>query len=98
MIKTIIPTLMLTILAVLIQVVSPNKYLGMLIFTMIWNVLTGLSFLAIGHNGWFFTSIPSFEYSDLNGYGHFAQTTLCLIERFIKFLSLSATLAAACAV
>lgn len=75
LIKTLLPMVMMTILAVLIQILSPNKYLGMLIFVFIWVVLGGTAQLGLVHNMWLFTSIPTFDYSDLNQYGHFMQTS-----------------------
>jgi ABC-2 type transport system permease protein len=76
LIKTLLPMLMMIILAVSIQIFSPNKYLGMLIFVIIWMVLGGVAQLGLVHNMWLFASIPVFEYSDLNGYGHFMSTVV----------------------
>ncbi len=72
----IIPMVMMTILAFFIQVVSSNKYLGMLIFVGIFILQMTLSNLGFEHNLWHFAIAPNVVYSDLNQYGHFLEANL----------------------
>lgn len=69
----IIPTVMMTVLAIFIQVLSPNKYIGMLIFVGFFIANIVLSQLGLEHRMWSFARTPSLTYSDLNQYGHFLQ-------------------------
>ena len=70
----VMPFCLLVVLAFLIQVLSPNKYVGMLIFVGYNFVTIAFSQIGIEHNMFNFASAPSMQYSDLNGYGWFMQT------------------------
>lgn len=65
--------LMLAVLAFFIQVVSPNKYVGMLILAAYFVTTLVFSQLGIEHHMWRFGSTPQVLYSDLNGYGWFLK-------------------------
>lgn len=69
----IVPMVMTTILAILIQVLSPNKYIGMMIFVGYIISTVVLSQLGLEHNMWHFGEAPGMVYSDINQYGHFLQ-------------------------
>ena len=71
----VIPMMMNTILAIFIQVLSPNKYIGMMILAAYFVVSIVLSQLGLEHNMWHFASTPSAVYSDINQYGHFMEST-----------------------
>lgn len=64
-----LPWMMLTVLAFLLQIISPNKYAGMFLFVLF--VISGLVMepLGLGHNMFRFSKSPAIIYSDLNGYG-----------------------------
>lgn len=64
-----LPWIYLTSLAFLIQVLSPNKYMGMLIFVAYFLVSITFSQLGFEHNMFRFGASPPMAYSDLNGYG-----------------------------
>ncbi len=69
-----LPWILLTILAFFIQVLSPNKYIGMLIF--VGYSFVSLAFNAIGveHNMFNYAVAPPLQYSDMNEYGWMMQT------------------------
>ncbi|PKG96036.1 M1 family aminopeptidase [Paraglaciecola sp. MB-3u-78] len=70
----VLPFCLTVVLAFLIQVLSPNKYVGMLIF--VGYIFVSIAFPQIGieHNMFNFGAAPVLQYSDLNGYGWFMQT------------------------
>ncbi|MEO2282007.1 ABC transporter permease/M1 family aminopeptidase [Pseudoalteromonas pernae] len=68
---TMVPLIMTTILAFFFQVISPNKYVGMLLFIVYYAVNMVLSNYGFSHNMYRFASSPAAPYSDLNTYGHF---------------------------
>jgi len=70
----VLPFCLTVVLAFLIQVLSPNKYVGMLIF--VGYIFISIVFPQIGieHNMFNFGAAPVLQYSDLNGYGWFIQT------------------------
>jgi ABC-2 type transport system permease protein len=70
----VLPFCLLVVLAFLIQVLSPNKYVGMLIFVGYIFVSMAFGPIGIEHNMFNFGGAPVMQYSDLNGYGWFMQT------------------------
>ena len=70
----VLPFCLTVVLAFLIQVLSPNKYVGMLIFVGYIFVSIPFSQIGIEHNMFNFGAAPVLQYSDLNGYGWFIQT------------------------
>src|SRR4030095_11806779 len=75
---------MLCILAVVIQAISPNKWLGMLLTLGIYIALLSLGELGFDHVLYNF-SIPNFVYSDMNGFGHFNTSLFSLIAYWGAF-------------
>ena len=70
----VLPFCLTIVLAFLIQVLSPNKYVGMLLFVAYNFVAIAFSQIGIEHNMFSFAASPFMQYSDLNGYGWFLQT------------------------
>ena len=70
----VLPFCLLIVLAFLLQVLSPNKYVGMLIFVGYIIVSSVFGQIGIEHNMFNFGAAPIMQYSDLNGYGWFIQT------------------------
>ncbi|MFT4940896.1 MAG: ABC-2 type transport system permease protein [Paraglaciecola sp.] len=64
-----LPFCLLAVLSFFIQALSPNKYVGMLIF--VGYIFVSIIFNQIGveHNMFNFAAAPIMQYSDLNGYG-----------------------------
>jgi len=67
-----IPFLLLAVLAVFLQVLSNNKFLGYLL-TIAWLVISiiGFDLLHWEHHLYNYGTAPATPYSDLNGFGHF---------------------------
>ena len=72
----IVPMVMNAVLAVFIQVLSPNKYAGMLIFIGFFIANIVLSQLGLEHRLFHFARSPSIIYSDINQYGFFLTSKL----------------------
>ncbi|HYV03047.1 MAG TPA: ABC transporter permease subunit [Blastocatellia bacterium] len=75
---------MLCILAVVIQAISPNKWVGLLL-TLGANIAL-LSLEPMGYNHVLYNfSIPEAIYSDMNGFGHFTRPVFSLIAYWGAF-------------
>jgi ABC-type transport system involved in multi-copper enzyme maturation permease subunit len=72
-----VPFLLLAVLAVFIQVLSNNKFLGYLL-TIVWLVASTIGFglLHWDHHLYNYGTAPETPYSDLNGFGHFLPARL----------------------
>ncbi len=72
-----IPFALLAVLAVFLQVLSNNKFLGYLL-TIVWLVLSAIGFdlLHWEQHIYNYGTTPGAPYSDLNGYGHFLKGVL----------------------
>ena len=61
------------VLAVFLQVVAYNKYVGFLLMILFIVGGPALSALDFNHNLYFYGGVPNAPYSDMNGYGHFVK-------------------------
>lgn len=68
--------LMLAALAIFAQVISGNKWLGMLIMVVVMISQMVLSNMGFEHKLYQFGSTTSVPYTDMNGYGHFLGIAL----------------------
>ncbi|MGH9845187.1 MAG: hypothetical protein ACREEM_41245 [Blastocatellia bacterium] len=75
---------MLCILAVIIQTLSPNKWLGSLVTLGVYIGLLSLEPMGFDHVLYNF-NIPFAPYSDMNGYGHFTKPVFALIAYWGAF-------------
>src|SRR5215510_1271638 len=75
---------MLCILAVVIQAISPDKWLGMLLTLGVYIALLSLKLMGFDHVLYNF-SIPDAVYSDMNGFGHSAKPAFSLIAYWGAF-------------
>ena len=64
----------LVVLSFLLQTMSPNKYIGMLLFVGYFFVSIVFNELGIEHNMFQFGQAPLLQYSDMNGYGWMLTT------------------------
>jgi ABC-2 type transport system permease protein len=64
-----LPFFLLAVLSFFIQALSPNKYVGMLIFVGYIFVSIVFNQIGVEHNMFNFSAAPIMQYSDLNGYG-----------------------------
>jgi ABC-type transport system involved in multi-copper enzyme maturation permease subunit len=78
---------LLAVLAVFVQVVSANKWLGMVVFLGVFLGFQALPSLGFEHALYLF-QVPGAPYSDMNGYGHF----------WTRLVSVTAYLAAFCVI
>jgi ABC-2 type transport system permease protein len=72
-----IPFVLIAVLALFLQVMSNNKFLGYLL-SILWVAASsiGFSLLHWDHNLYNYGSGPSVPYSDMNGFGHFLTGAL----------------------
>ena len=72
-----VPFVLLAVLALFLQVLSNNKFLGYLL-TIVWLVLSTIGFglLHWEQNLYNYGSAPDVPYSDMNGFGHFLKGAL----------------------
>jgi hypothetical protein len=75
---------MLLILALVIQTISPNKWMGLLLTMGVHICLSGLGRMGLDHALINF-SIPEAVYSDMNGFGHFIKPVFSLIAYWGAF-------------
>jgi ABC-2 type transport system permease protein len=68
---TLIPLIFNAVLAFFLQVISPNKYIGMMLFVLFIISSLTLSSFGFSHNMFQFSNAPQVLYSDINGYGTF---------------------------
>lgn len=71
---TALPLCLNVTMAFLIQVLSPGKFIGMLIFVGYLIIASVLQSMGLEHNMYSFGGSPTLQYSDLNGYGWYLQT------------------------
>ena len=67
------PLILTAILAFFLQVISPNKYFGMMLFVLYIISTITLSNFGFSHNMFQYANAPTVQYSDINGYGYFLQ-------------------------
>lgn len=72
----LLPFVFTAVLAFLLQVLSPNKYIGMLLFVLYFIVSITISNFGFSHHMFRFASSPNLFYSDINQYGDFLSTDL----------------------
>lgn len=72
----LLPMLMTAVLAVFVQVLSPNKFAGIGIMVVFIIVQLTLSSIGLEHNMYSFPNSPMHMYSDINGYGHYLTPQL----------------------
>jgi len=75
---------MLAMLAVLVQVLSPGKWSGMVLVLLVFVALLALPAFRSGHLLYGFR-IPPVVYSDMNGFGHYQLQTYALIAYWSAF-------------
>lgn len=78
---------MLTVLAVVIQVVGPGKWSGMVITVAVYALLLALPDLGF-ENLLYGFQIPFVIYTDINGFGHYRVPTLSLAAYWSAFCAL----------
>jgi ABC-2 type transport system permease protein len=69
-----LPFMLSAVLAVLLQTLSPNKFVGIGLFVLYIVSTLILYNLGLEHRAFNFSAAPLLTYSDINGYGPYAQT------------------------
>ncbi len=87
-----LPLLMTVVLAFFLQVISPNKYVGMLLFVVYIIGSLVLSNFGFSHNMFHFAEAPALQYSDVNGFGHFLTAHAWYMLYWMGFCLILATL------
>ena len=78
---------MLCVLAVLVQVLSPGKWSGMVLVLLVFVAVFALPALGVEHLLYGFR-IPRVVHSDMNGFGHYRLQTYALIAYWSAFCAL----------
>ena len=73
---TTLQFLLLAALALFLQVIANNKFLGYLFIVIFYVSAMALGALDFDHNLYNYGSVPAAPYSDMNGYGHFLPAYL----------------------
>jgi ABC-type transport system involved in multi-copper enzyme maturation permease subunit len=68
-----IPFLLIAVLALFLQTITNNKYVGYLLMVLYFISTAVLTALDFDHNLYRYASAPSAPYSDMNGFGHFVK-------------------------
>jgi len=71
MMELIVPTALLAALAIFLQVLLNNRWLGMAAMLIYFVASLVMSQVGFDHNLYQYGSAPGAPYSDMNGYGHF---------------------------
>jgi hypothetical protein len=66
-----LPFILMGLMAVVLQVVTNNKFIGYLLMIVLMVSQVVMSVLHFDHNLYNFAGLPRTPYSDMNGYGHF---------------------------
>ena len=68
-----LPFILMGLIAIVLQVVTNNKFIGylLMIVLMVWQVVAGV--MHLDHNLYNIAGLPKTPYSDINGYGHFVE-------------------------
>ncbi len=68
-----LPLFLFAILTLLIQTLTPNKYLGMLLNFGVAALILFSQRMGIEHYLLRFATVPDMNYSDMNGFGHYTK-------------------------
>ncbi len=71
-----IPFVLVGALALVLQMLANNKFIGYLLIVLFFLSTLALGFLDLRDNLYQFASAPNAPYSDMNGFGHFLPGTL----------------------
>ena len=77
-------------LALLLQTLLPNKFLGHAVFIGLFITLTVISRYGFENTLYQFGEYPSYIYSDMNGYGHFVKPVFWFLAYWTMFAGILA--------
>lgn len=70
---TSVPFILLGLFAVIVQVLTNNKFIGYLLMILVLISQVVMGTLHLEHNLYSIASVPTIRYSDMNGMGHFLE-------------------------
>jgi len=88
-----VPFALIAVLALFVQVLSGNKYVGFLLMVLYFLSGPVLGALDFDHNLYRYAGAPEAPYSDMNGYGHFVRPLLWF---YAYWTTVAATLVVLC--
>ncbi|MFC7333191.1 M1 family aminopeptidase [Rhodocista pekingensis] len=71
-----VPLMFIGVLSILVQALSPNKFVGMLLVVGFFLLTIVAAQMGLSDNLLIYASTPSVPLSDMNGWGHFAKAAL----------------------
>lgn len=84
----LLPTLMYSMVAILIQNITPNRMAGILAYFGFFTLIDYLSYLGLEHILWQMFYIPGVTYSDMNGFGSFLPKYFTFIIYWLSFATI----------
>lgn len=81
----LLPVLMYSAVAVLIQNIMPNRMAGIFFFFGFFTLIEYLPYLGLEHPLWQMFNIPSITYSDMNGFGSFLPKYFTHVTYWLSF-------------
>lgn len=76
LVQFVLPISMVAILSIFAQVITNNRWIGILLMVMFVISRMVLNNVGLEHNLYQFSNTPDAPYSDMNGYGHFLGISL----------------------
>jgi ABC-type transport system involved in multi-copper enzyme maturation permease subunit len=80
-----VPLVLTGVLALVLQVLANNKFVGYLLFIVFLVVMGVLGYFDLDHNLYQYSGAPQVPYSDMNGFGHFLAGALWFDAYWILF-------------
>ena len=87
-----LPLLLFAVLALLIQTITTNKYLGMVLNMLLAVLIIFARRFGIEHYLLRYATVPDMDYSDMNGFGHYASAFNWYMLYWSSFATLLAIL------
>ena len=76
LVELVLPFLLMAALAIFLQVIFNNRWIGMIAFLVYYGLTQVMGLLGLDHLLYSFGQTPLTPYSDMNGYGHFLGINL----------------------
>ena len=81
----LLPVIMYSAVAVLIQNLTPNRMAGILVFFGFFTLIDYLPYMGLEHPLWHMFDLPSVIYSDMNGFGSFLPKYFTFVIYWLSF-------------
>lgn len=80
--------IVMSVAAVFLQIVANHKFVGYLLMVLVFVLQAALPAMDFEHNVYSFAAMPSVNYSDMNGYGHFAMPRFVFTLYWLAFAAI----------